>query len=167
MTGYSTFVQEGVGFNQPTIVINDQPIDFPYAEYIVDDANFSITHVGLSAEDLAVQLENAKLKKKDEISKAFDIEEKQPVVVGNITYFGGVESATKLDSAKRLSELVGATTVTFFDVNNLPNTLTIAEAEAVIIAIAVKYQNDFAKKQGLYSLITSTTTLGTLDTIVW
>lgn len=167
MTGYTTFALETAVFNEPTIVIPDRVIEFPPAEYIVDDVTFGIRHVGLSDEDKAIQLTNAKEAKRKEISKIFDIEAYVPVTVAGITYFGGDASATKLDAAKRLTELVGLAEVTFFDVDNIGHILTIAEATQVIVALAVKYQADFAKKQGLYVDIASATTLAELSTIVW
>lgn len=167
MTGYTTFAPESVVFNEPTIVIPDRVIEFPPAEYIVNDVTFGLTHVGLSVEDTAILLEQSKERKRLDISKAFDVEVVVPVTVAGVTYFGGDVSATKLDSAKRLSELVGLTSVTFFDVNNIGHSLTIAKATDVIVALAIKYQTDFAKKQGLYADITSATTLSELNLITW
>ncbi|SEG20071.1 hypothetical protein SAMN05444390_1011652 [Marinobacterium lutimaris] len=47
----------------------------------------------------------------------------------------------------QLQEFDGATTVTLFDINNDPHTLTLAEGKAVAAAVGAEYRIRFAAKQ--------------------
>lgn len=155
VTGITTFVLVGTVFETPTLDILDVNIDKPLNEYIVDLTDNKITWVGKSDETIASDLERVKREQKALVKKDFKQASIEAVTLNSISYFGGNVSGTKLDSAKRLSEMGGNTTVTFFDTNNMPHKLSIIEAEDVILAIGTKYQQDFAKKQNLYNNITN------------
>lgn len=70
-------------------------------------------------------------------------------------------------AAKRLAESVGLTTVTFYDMVSHEHVLTMEQAQAVIIAVAVYYQTKLAKKQNLMVDIQNTTTEAELEVITW
>lgn len=92
-------------------------------------------------------LANAKETKRNVIREEFEINSNVPVVVNQISYHGGFDSAIKLDAAKRLSEAAGAIEVTFYDVGNTGHILSLVDAQNVITVIGAKYQNDFGVKQ--------------------
>lgn len=94
-----------------------------------------------------ITLEQAKEAKRNAIRSEFEATSNAPVVVATVSYYGGFDSAIKLDAVKRLSEALGATEVTFYDVANTGHTLSLVDAQNVITAIAGKYQMDFATKQ--------------------
>jgi len=81
----------------------------------------------------------------------YDILSNGNVVVGSgltaVTYQGGFDSAIKLDAAKRLSEVAGLTSVTFFDIYNKPHTLAIPDATTVILSVATAFQSSISRKQ--------------------
>jgi len=155
VTGITTFNKAGTEFTAPTIDILAVVVDKPLNEYTVSTEDKKITWVGKSEETILSDLERIKEEQKSIIRVGFDAEVLTQVVVDDISWFGGDISVTKLDGAKRLSEMGGATTVTFFDVDNVPHTLTLTEAETVILTIGVKYQTDFAKKQTLFNAIST------------
>lgn len=105
--------------------------------------------------------------KRNEIKSAYQAALVSTVTVAGIEYQGGYESVTRLDSAKRLAELAGLTTVTFFDINNVGHALTIAEAEAVIIAVGNQVQSLFSQKQSKMVNIDAATDAIALDAIIW
>ena len=92
-------------------------------------------------------LAQAKETKRTQIRNTFNTQVELPVLVGTVSYHGGFDSAIKLDGAKRMVEALGGTTVTFYDVDNLPHILTLVEAQTVITAIGADYQTKFATKQ--------------------
>lgn len=104
-------------------------------------------------------LANAKEAKRNKIRQAFNTESEAPVLVGTVSYHGGFDSATKLDGAKRMVEIAGGTEVTFFDVDNLPHVLTLAEATTVILTIGADYQTKFATKQAKMVQVENATTI--------
>jgi len=107
--------------------------------------------------------------KKAQIRAAFKNAAELPVTdANNITWNGGYDSAVKLDAAKRMAQLAGQTTVVFYDVNNTAQTLTLATADAVIIAVGTTYQTKFANKQALMAQVDAlpaTATQADLDAI--
>ncbi|SEG14296.1 hypothetical protein [Marinobacterium lutimaris] len=60
---------------------------------------------------------------------------------------GGFDSAMAINGEVQLQEFDGATTVTLFDINNDPHTLTLAEGKAVAAAVGAQYRIRFAAKQ--------------------
>lgn len=111
------------------------------------------------------ELNTLRLQKKAAVRSAFIAESESPVLINGVAFHGGFDSALKLDGAKRLAELAGLSEVTFFDIDNLPHVLTIAEAAAIVLQIAGKYQMDFATKQSALVQIDNATTLTELETI--
>ena len=116
---------------------------------------------------LDILLSIAKTDKKQEIQRAFDVESNKPVDVNDILYNGGFDSALKLDGAKRMVEIAGLTEVTFYDVANKSNVLSIDGATNIILTIGAKYQVDFGKYQDLKVLIDSKLKVSTVESIVW
>ena len=109
----------------------------------------------------------AKELKKDEFTNTFNLESIKPVEVNSISYNGGFDSAIKLDAEKRLKETAGLLEVTFYDVDNKPNILSIKDATDIIISIASKFQDDFAKYQGLKVQLEGKKTVNTIEALSW
>ena len=135
-----------------------------------DALNKNANYVDVDSKTLYVKsftdeelLKKAKDAKKQELKLSFELEANKPVN----GYVGGFDSAVKLDAAKRMLETAGATEVTFFDVDNKPNVLSISDATDVILAIGSKYQTDFAKYQGLKVQVDSKVKVSTVNSIVW
>lgn len=95
----------------------------------------------------AIQLEQIKEAKRNEIRTAFYVDTLAPVIVNGISYNPGIESAYRLDAALRLNEKAGLTKVSFTDVDNIAHVHTIAQANTVILAVGQDYQVKFMKKQ--------------------
>lgn len=127
------------------------------------DANGGIPNYDDSEE----LLNKAKESKRSEIRSAFDSESASPVVVNNVSYHGGFDSAIKLDAAKRLAETAGMTQVEFFDIDNVGHVLSLEDAQQVVVEVSGKYQQDLAKKQALMVQIKNATAEADLEVIVW
>jgi len=112
-------------------------------------------------------LETARNDKKDEITDAFNIESINTLEVNGIIYNGGFDSAIKLDAAKRLNETAGLTEVTFYDIDNKPNSLSIGGATVVIMTIANKFQTDLAKYQDLKVQLAGKKLVSTIEALSW
>lgn len=113
------------------------------------------------------ELENSKQDKSNEIKNDFLKQEKENVLIGDVEYQGGYDSAIKLDSAKRLSESAGLETVTFYDAENIGHELSLTDANIIVLQIAGKYQKDFGKYQSLKADITKATTVNEVEIIKW
>jgi hypothetical protein len=112
-------------------------------------------------------MQELKTSKKAEVKNSYIEEETKSVGVFDVFWQGGYSSTLKLDGAKRIAEEAQQSTVVFFDADNLPHELTIEEATQVIVALGAKYQEDFAKYQGLKVAIEKATTQEELDAIAW
>ena len=95
----------------------------------------------------AIKLEHIKVAKRNEIRAAFFTDTTTPVVVDTVSYHSGIESAYRLDAALRLNEKAGLTEVSFTGIDNEAHVLTVAQANAVILAVGQDYQIKFMKKQ--------------------
>ena len=115
-------------------------------------------------------LTHAQALKKQQIRAAFTTAAALPVTDANgIIWDGGYDSALKLDAAKRMAELAALTNVTLFDSTNTAQTLTIAQANTVILAIGADYQTKFTTKQSLMAQVDALATTATqadLDAII-
>lgn len=111
-------------------------------------------------------LKEAKEAKRNTIRNEFITEAELPVEVNLIKYHGGFESASKLDAAKRMVEASGGTEVIFFDINNIGHTLSLIDAQIVILTIGNDYQNKFSIKQAKMVQVENATTIEELETIV-
>lgn len=113
------------------------------------------------------ELENSKQDKSNEIKNDFLKQEKENVLIGDVEYQGGYDSAIKLDSAKRLSESAGLETVVFYDAENAGHELSLTDANIIVLQIAGKYQKDFGKYQTLKVDIAKATTVNEVEIIKW
>lgn len=111
------------------------------------------------AEEATMQLARAKEAKRNAIREEFETQSNEPVVVSSVSYHGGYDSTMKLDGAKRMAELSGMTSVEFFDINNVGHTLTLTEAQEVILAVGGDYQARFANKQARMNALEACTTV--------
>lgn len=112
-------------------------------------------------------LEN-KEQKKNEIRAAFNNAATQPVAIAGTAYNGGIDSVLRLDGAKRLAELSGLTTVTFYDIDNAAQVLPIIDdANSVVIAILTAYRLLHDKKQSLMRDIDAATDEKAVNLVTW
>ena len=140
-------------------LINDKTVPYGQANWwLYQNNQFELTNIGLN---------ELKEQKKSTIKNKFNEVENEPVTINSIEWNGGYESAQKLDGAKRMAELLGQTSVTFYDLANVGHTLTIAESEVVITTIGIDYQTKFANKQAKVVAVDNATTLEELDAITW
>ena len=112
-------------------------------------------------------LEQAKEVQLSLLSDVFNTESNLPVTVGKNTYTGGYDSAGKLNGALSLASAMSQSIVTFFDINNLPIELPLADALTVITTIGTKFQSDFAKFQAYKVSINNSTSVAEIQSIVW
>ena len=101
------------------------------------------------------------------IKNNFTEQEKENVLIDDVLYQGGYDSAIKLDSAKRLSESAGFETVTFYDADNIGHDLSIDDANLIVIRVAGKYQDDFKKYQSLKAKVKNAKTKEEIEAIKW
>lgn len=139
--------------------------------YFKDTDNF-VKHnyqiVDKNDEELLAIIDTLKAEKKNEIKRQFDESSNADVTDSNDNIWnGGFDSAIKLDAAKRLSETVAASNVTFFDKDNQSHLLTIEEATSIVLLVANSFQTALAQKQSLYNAITNASTITELDAIEW
>ena len=112
-------------------------------------------------------LELIRNEKTIDIKNKFTEQEKENVLIDDVLYQGGYDSAIKLDSAKRLSESAGFETVTFYDADNIGHDLSIDDANLIVIRVAGKYQDDFKKYQSLKVEIKNAKTKEEIEAIKW
>ena len=112
-------------------------------------------------------LENSKAEKHIEIKKDFTAQESENILIGDVQYQGGYDSAIKLDSAKRLNESAGLNEVVFYDAQNNPHELLLNDANNIVITVSGKYQKDFGKYQSLKVDIKNAVTIEQVELIKW
>lgn len=150
-----TVIPDGKTLNKPAPIFTDGAWYMTYALVNKD--------VNIVEAEFSILQQNRKKYVRNVFSKA----SVEGVTDATTTWHGGYDSAMKLDAAKRLAELAGLSTVTFYDVNNIGHELSIADATIVILTVSQKYQTDFAKKQRLMIAIEDATTKPTVQAIVW
>ncbi|OYY46305.1 MAG: hypothetical protein B7Y56_03380 [Gallionellales bacterium 35-53-114] len=123
--------------------------------------------VGATRSKPPLSLAQVKVLKRADIRKAFEAASNANVTIDGVVYQGGYEKAMRLDAAKRLAELAGQTTTTFYDLANVGHTLTIAQATSVVLAISVAFQTEFARKQARMVAIDAAATAADVDVIVY
>lgn len=111
-------------------------------------------------------LQKAKIDRGNDIRSTFTLLENAPVTdVNGVTWQGGFLSAMKLDAALRLSENMGLTAVTFYDIDNDPHNFIKDDAVLVINTVAAKYSSGFALKQKTMNKIKNVKSLTALGKI--
>lgn len=114
-----------------------------------------------------ISLADLKELKKSEIREKFEIDSNKSVLALTYRWNGGFDSAIKLDAAKRLSESAGLTSVVFFDINNIPHSLSFPDALQVIIAVASSFQYQLGKKNALLNVIDTSTSVSEVNDVLW
>lgn len=112
-------------------------------------------------------LEKAKKVKKDEIRLEYRLSDNETVISENNTWNGGMDSVTKLELAKKNAELNGDNKVTFFDIDNNPQSLTFNKADNVIKDILAAAITNFTNKQTKMVEIDNAADETELDAITW
>lgn len=106
-----------------------------------------------------------KAEKKEQIRAAFEVNSTKPVIALGLSWHGGIESALKLDAARRLALEAGETGVEFFDTSNQGHLLTMADAKTVALMVGGAYQVEFGNKQTLMVQVDQAETLEALEAI--
>ena len=133
---------------------NIQVTDEQWQEAINNNYNYvNVEDKTLSFKDFRT-FEELQVQKRNEIRSAYQKAADDPVIAIDITWNGGMDSAMKLDGAKRLAELCGQDHVTFYDIENSSHSLTMKQADEVIKEVGIAFQTALAKKQGLFKQIT-------------
>ena len=110
------------------------------------------------AKEEAETLSKAKVSKLIEIQDDFALAEEQPVIVNTVSYYGGADSATAIDSYIRLNRLVGNTSHNIWDINGVEHILTDAEVDVLLVNIGSEAStNKFTKKNRKVALAVATT----------
>lgn len=103
--------------------------------------------------------------KRNKIRAEFEVASNLPVEVNGVSYVGGFESAIKLDAAKRMAEQAGSAEVVFFDINNDPHVLSLADATVVVLSVGADYQTKFATKQAKMVAVEMATTIQEVEEV--
>jgi len=115
----------------------------------------------------AEKLDIMKKQKTREIEEAYKLAESLPVVYLGVNYFGGRSSAQAINESLMMSEMAAVTTVDVYDVNNDPQTLTVAEAKQLILAIAQAAKTNMFNLNAKLKAVESAINQTELDTVVW
>lgn len=104
----------------------------------------------------------------------YAIESQIPVTVSGVNYWADIQSALRLDGARRsVSEAItigllpADSTVAFTDTNRVEHQHELTDALIVCLAVAGKAQADFTKKQSKIVAIEAATTIEEVKAIVW
>jgi len=92
-------------------------------------------------------LEARRSRQADAVRREFTRDQALPVQALGVQWNGGLESALRLDGARRLAELGGLDSVTFTDTANQEHLLDLADAAQVVLAVGEAYRLQFLLKQ--------------------
>ena len=112
-------------------------------------------------------LANAKTTKKKELELAFNVATKLTVTVGTKTYNGGIESAQAIRDYIQLVSENGGTAYTIWDSSNIIATYTLAEANAIKLAIAVKVFEGELNLRTKKNAVNDATTITAINAVVF
>ena len=128
---------------------NIQVTDEQWQEAINNNYNYvNVEDKTLSFKDFRT-FEELQIQKRNEIRSAYQKAADDPVIAIDITWNGGMDSAMKLDGAKRLAELCGQDHVTFYDVDNIAHSLTMGQADELIKEVGIAFQTALAKSSSV------------------
>jgi len=108
-----------------------------------------------------------KIKKEKEMNRAYKDAEAAPIVFNAVSYYGGRNSAASIKESLDITELAGLTDVDVYDINDAPQVLSIADAKALILAIANTAKTNLFKFNAKVNAIKAATTEAELDGVVW
>lgn len=112
-------------------------------------------------------LVNAKTAKIQELETAFTTASKLPVKVGIKYYNGGKESGQALRDYIQLVNESGGTTYTIWDTSNVITTYTLAEANAIKLAVATAVANAEFNLRTKKNAVDSATTINAVNSVVF
>ena len=104
------------------------------------------------------------------LKSLFELEVSKPVDMGGNLFTGGFESAIRIDSAKRFSELKGKSgNITVYDINNRPVSLNPLEMKTLVLLLGDTYMSLLSVKQSILVNMEQVTGLQELTdiTIPW
>lgn len=113
------------------------------------------------------RLDDAKNQKEQELQAKFNQVSVEPITINNISYYGGYDSAQKLDAKRRLIVESGGTEVNFFDTDRVYHSHTLEEALNVCVAIATKYEADLEHYNNKLKEVNSKLKVSTVQAITW
>ncbi len=121
----------------------------------------------LRAEWAAYEFISSKEAKEKEIMSAFKAAESVNIGYLGVTYSGGRSSAVSIKESLDLSQLAGLTTVDVYDINMDSYQLTIAEAQTLVLTIAVTVKANIFKRNAKLKLTEAASNKTELDTVAW
>lgn len=148
--------------NPAAYVLNAETVSVTGPEgKTIEQTQYTLTAAPLS-------LQAAKLQQSSLIRQAFDSAQNAPVTDSNGNVWnGGFDSALKINGAVQLAQIAGSTSITLYDINNVPHQMTIAQAQAVAMAVGAAYQAAFARKQSLLTQIAAAASVSAVQAITW
>ena len=112
-------------------------------------------------------LQQIKQKKKAEIKSAYLKTTNTFIIISEVAWDNGFDSAIKLDGEIRFCEQLGLDKVTFFDYHNNPHELSLSDAREIVTQMATEFRTLLAKKQTLYKQISKASTITEVEAIKW
>lgn len=112
------------------------------------------------------ELERVKLSKIRLIKNLFEIESLKPIVFNGVTFKGGYNVVSRMDSARRLGILSATDPLILYDINDKPISLKPIQLENVVKRLGTSYQNLFAIKQELIVNIRESVDLKAVEDII-
>lgn len=125
-------------------------------------------YLQVEKEEEELDLVNFKEEQKIFIKEEFETHlEGNHVSFNEVEYHAGIESTIRLTTVINSAEIIGDTEITFFDVNNIGQTLTIDDAKTLLTAMHNDFQTQLAKKQSLLNDIENANTVSEVLSLTW
>ena len=116
----------------------------------------------------AAQLQQAKTAQRALIKSSFIAASTANVTDSNgIVWEGGMQSGNSIFLGCQLAQQAGQSTITLYDANKAPHSMTIAEGMGVAALIGTAYQEALAKKNTLYANIDAADSVSEVQAVTW
>ena len=117
---------------------------------------------------LSVQLSSTKTAQRAIIKSSFIAASTANVTDSNgIVWEGGMQSGNSIFLGCQLAQQAGQSTITLYDANKAPHSMTIAEGMGVAALIGTAYQEALAKKNTLYANIDAADSVSEVQSVTW
>jgi len=84
-----------------------------------------------------------------------------------IVWEGGIQSGNSIFLGCQLAQQAGQSTITLYDANKAPHSMTIAEGMGAAALIGAAYQEALAKKNTLYANIDAANSVSAVQSVTW
>jgi len=126
------------------------------------------TEAQLEAAWPAAQLQQAKTTQRALIKSSFITASTANVTDSKgIVWEGGMQSGNSIFLGCQLAQQAGQSTITLYDANKTPHSMTIAEGMGVAALIGTAYQEALAKKNTLYATIDAANSVSEVQSVTW